>query len=131
MTTIQDMTTGQRFTNGTTSVQWEVIDADKHAVKNLETGKAKTIAIDTHCYLIEITIETVVDYNSKQDSMCMLFLNKDGSEKKKGFVAIYDDRNKFCKTLKQAESVTTQDFIIEKPIYWNDAGMSNVEYINQ
>ncbi len=78
----------------------------------------------------KITIETVTEYNSKQTSMCMFFLNNDGSEKKRGFVVVYNDMNKFCKTLKQAESVTPEDFVIEKPIYWKEAGMSNVEYIN-
>lgn len=79
-----------------------------------------------------LNIQTVTDYNNTQSSMCMVFQNNDGSMKKRGFVVTHNDENIFKKTLKEAQNITTEDFIIDTPAWMsNGCGISNVEYINQ
>lgn len=78
-----------------------------------------------------LAIQTVKEYNEKQTSMCMVFTTANGEPKKRGFVVTFNGDNKFAKTLKEAEQITAKDFERNIPKYWNEAGMSNVEYINQ
>ncbi len=59
------------------------------------------------------TIQTVKEYNSKQLGAGMMFLNKDGSQTKRGFVATIKGESKLCKTLSEAKMVTEKDFIKE------------------
>ena len=61
---------------------------------------------------MKITIETAKVYNSKQTRMCDFFLNNDLSEVKTGFIVSYNDRRRWCKTLKLAQSQTPNDFTL-------------------
>lgn len=51
ITEITEITNGQTFTNGTTSVKWEMLNDNNYTAKNLNTGDIKVFAVDTHVCL--------------------------------------------------------------------------------
>jgi hypothetical protein len=55
------------------------------------------------------TIQTVKEYNAQQKGAGMMFLNNDGSQRKRGFVVIIKGRAKLCKTLNDAENINGLD----------------------
>lgn len=50
MNTLENVTTGQTFTNGTSLVRFELLNKETLLVKNLETGKETSKTDDTHVY---------------------------------------------------------------------------------
>jgi len=68
MTTLENLTIGQTFTNGTTSVRYEVISLIDFLVKNLNTNKEVNLTQDTHVYNVVAAVKerVYVDYYGKE-----------------------------------------------------------------
>lgn len=52
------------------------------------------------------TIQTVKQFNANATSIKMMFLNANGTPKKRGFVVTINDRNYLCETLEVANNFT-------------------------
>ena len=61
MTTLENVTTGQTFTNGTTQTVFEYLGNNE--AKNTVTGETITLTDDTHLYL---TKKTYTDYSGNE-----------------------------------------------------------------
>ena len=85
MKNITTLKIGQKFTNGSTETVFE-LTGELTAV-NLETKEVIKLTECTHVYPFKETIiKTVVEHNQEQTSRVMMFDNKNGSLKKRGFV---------------------------------------------
>jgi hypothetical protein len=76
------------------------------------------------------TVETVKEYNSKQLGSNMMFLNEDGSPKKRGFVVTIDGASKLCKTIEECNSIN--EFVKETvlPCYSHGGSRPLIDEIN-
>ena len=147
MKNISTLKIGQKFTNGSTETIFEL--TGELTARNLDTNEIITLTECTHVYSVnETIIKTVIEHNENQTSRCMMFDNKNGSLKKRGFVVSLnleisenvkiDKENGiysiYCKTLMEAKSKTANDFIASNncPIWWDkDLGMSKLEAMHK
>jgi hypothetical protein len=73
-------------------------------------------------------IQTVKEYNSKQSGAGMMFLNKDGSKTKRGFVVTIKGESKLCKTIQECKMVTENDFKREETLAcYSHGGFNTIE----
>lgn len=147
MENVTTLKIGQKFTNGTTKTIYEL--TGELTARNLDTNEIITLTECTHVYLVnETIIKTVIEHNENQTSRCMMFDNKNGSLKKRGFVVYLnleisenvkiDKENGiysiYCKTLIEAKLKTANDFIAPNncPTWWDkDLGMSKLEAMHK
>lgn len=50
------------------------------------------------------TIQTVKEFNANATSVKMMFLNANGTPKKRGFVVTINDKNYLCETFERANN---------------------------
>jgi hypothetical protein len=67
-TLVHEIKKGQTFTNGTTSIRFEMLNVETLLIKNLKTGKESNLSIDSHVYnLSELVAKRVyIDYNNNK-----------------------------------------------------------------